>query len=116
MSSTSWNSLLLSNGSIFSTTPMAELGTSASDTDSATAISTPPSSAQRRQARSSSGRNTRSKARGSRAARPVGSAWSASAGPPCWRSSLSASQGVTAKAISSDSSMPMLALMGIGPM
>jgi len=114
MSTTTWNSDLLSKGSIFSTTSPAAGNAS----DAAISAATPTASQRRlRVPRSSSskGRNTRSKAGAMRAARPfLGGACAAPSGRAFIHSR--ASQGVTTKAMASDSSMPMLALMGIGLM
>ena len=111
MSTMTWNSLLLSNGSIFSTTHC----TAASDTDSRIAATIPaPSSTRRRPPRSRSTKGSSSRAK------PEASARSSFPGP--WSAcaplgaSFSASQGVTENATPSEISIPMLALIGIGLM
>ncbi|MDT4833723.1 hypothetical protein FQZ97_673430 [compost metagenome] len=113
MSTTTWYSLLLSKGSIFSTTPTNELGTSARLTDSSSAPPMPAASSQRFLALCSSGVRVRVNVLCSVRVILPG---------PCaaWPSpvfvSLSASQGVTVKAMASEIAMPMLALIGIGLM
>ena len=109
-STMTWNSLLLSNGSIFSTTSW----TAASDTDSRIATTMPmPSASRRRPPRtgSTNGDSSRVNADSSRRSSAPGP-WATA----CFGASLSASQGVITNAIASEISMPMLALIGIGLM
>ena len=114
MSTMTWNSLLLSNGSIFSTTSP----TTGSATDSAISpATTSPSRPRLRPPRrsSSSGRKMRSNSGASLPAKP----WPAALPSSCWCVAFihsRASQGVTTKAMISDSTMPRLALMGMGLM
>ena len=116
ISTTTWNSDLLSNGSILSRTkPVA-----GSATDSAISSATAKPSNTRLRApfsSSSRGRNTPANTGASHAVNPVGG-W----GLPLWVSGglgfiqMRASQGVTTKAMARESSMPMLALIGMGLM
>ena len=112
MSTTSWNSLLLSKGSILSTTPRAVPGSAAIAIDSPKAPTMPAASIQRRLALSSSGISRRWNSHASFGPSPA--SWPTAA----WAGfiSRSANQGVTVKAIISDSAMPRLALIGIGLM
>jgi hypothetical protein len=73
----------------------------------------PPASSQRLRALSSSGIRMRCD---TRCSRPVVAAAPCPAPPACGFISLSASHGVTVKAIASDSAMPSDELIGIGPM
>ena len=111
MSSTTWNSLLLSKGSIFSTTSF----TTARETERKMAASTPRKSFLRAAAplRSSrKGGSTLWKSRSSLPATlPSSAPW-----PPPWASSLAASQGVTMKATAREMAMPREELMGMGLM
>ena len=112
-STTTWNSDLLSNGSIFSTTSF----TPASETEPRISASTAIASSRRLRAACAAVTNrpsARAKKRSSRPAPACGAACAAGAAAPF--SSLRASQGVTMKAIASEMSMPMLALIGIGLM
>ncbi len=114
MSTTTWNSLLLSKGSIFSTT--APSTGSATDTAISPTTARPSRPRLRRPRRSSSsGRKMRSNSGAIQRARPCPAALPLSA----WCVAFihkRASQGVTVNAMASDSSMPMLALMGMGLM
>ena len=112
MSSTTWYSLLLSKGSILSTTPRPELGIMASATDSISATRMPTSNSQRRFELSRKGVRVLVKVFCRALVRREGP-WSAC---PSVLVSLSASQGVTVKAMASEIAMPMLALIGIGLM
>ena len=111
MSTTTWNSDLLSNGSIFITT--AFIGTSSTDSRIATAMAA--HSFQRLRLPRSAFRNgviTRWK---NDARRPA--SLSPDDGALCAAGSRrSASHGVTVNAIASDSSMPIDELIGIGAM
>ncbi|GAB1412569.1 hypothetical protein MASR1M97_13050 [Candidatus Desulfobacillus denitrificans] len=125
MSSTTWNSLLLSKGSIFSTTSC----TRASDTETAMAAKMPIQSL-RRAARSSSRRSIRRRktafnTEGTEDTEiflifSVSSVFSVFSvlKAVCFSlfSSFSASQGVTTKAMASEMNMPIEALMGMGLM
>ncbi|MBV6410511.1 MAG: hypothetical protein GAKPKEKM_01327 [Rhodocyclaceae bacterium] len=128
MSSTTWNSLLLSKGSIFSTTSC----TRASDTETAMAAKM-PSQSLRRAARSSSRRSIKRRktafnTEGTEDTEnteiflifSVPSVFSVFSvlKAVCFSlfSSFSASQGVTTKAMASEMNMPIEALMGIGLM
>ncbi len=109
MSTTTWNSDLLSNGSIFSTTSL----TTVSDTANSNAPSIPSHSLRRAGLPCSLFRNGVRRSRKKRAIlvsrSSLMTAW-------CAPASLCASQGVTMKAMASEISMPMLALIGIGLM
>ena len=114
MSTTSWNSLLLSKGSIFSTTHC----TAAMPTDSISATKMPASSSQRLRALSRKGVSRPAKVRDIALLMRLGACWPCGWSPSvsCGFISLSASQGVTVKAMASDSAMPRLELIGIGLM
>jgi hypothetical protein len=114
MSTTTWNSLLLSNGSIFITTSFS--GTSTTDTTIATPM---PIHSMRRYGLPASSRKkgviTRVKKLASRCdslSAAAGAAWL----PKCLCSRRNASHGVTTNAIASDSSIPIDELIGIGAM
>jgi hypothetical protein len=113
MSTTSWNSLLLSKGSIFSTTHC----TPARPTLSITATTMPTSSSQRFFALSRKGVSSRVNTAARRPGLGAGapSAWP-SPWPACGFISFSASHGVTVKAMASEIAMPRLLLIGIGLM
>ena len=116
MSTTTWNSDLLSNGSILSSTSPA----TGSATEAAISNAMPrPSRPRLRVPRclSSNGRKMRSNSGVILPAMPCGCAALASAISTVTGFIHSrASHGVTTKAIANDSNMPMLALMGMGAM
>ena len=115
MSSTTWNSLLLSKGSIFSTTSC----TTASDTDSTIASNTPNHSLARARppVRGSSSGVMMRRNRASSFCVSLSGAWPPAAAPwPVPLISLPASQGVTTKATASEMNMPIDELIGIGLM
>jgi len=103
MSTTTWNSDLLSNGSIFSTTSF----TPASDAEAAMSARIVTKRPRRQPAEAMNGPRTR---RDTRSRRPDSAAWC------CLPKNFSASHGVTVKAMASEISIPMLALIGIGLM
>jgi hypothetical protein len=112
MSTTTWNSLLLSKGSIFSTTHCTgqahrqrQRGQDAGQQQPALARAVQQGAAARGERR---GRRAPAAGRVGRRGMPGPAA--------CGFISLSASQGVTVKAIASDKAMPRLELMGIGLM
>ena len=114
MSTTTWNSDLLSNGSIFSTTSLqrrerhrSEYQHEDAGVEPARALRRPFAPLEERRRSAAAKQPHRARRRASLAVR------GADAG---LRSSLSASQGVTMNAIASEMSMPMLALIGIGLM
>ncbi len=112
MSSTTWNSLLLSKGSIFMTTSC----TTGSATEAPMSANTASHSIRRLRAAAAGIEHRRHHARKRPSSRFV-----ILSSPPCWWAStffniFCASQGVTTKATTSEMNMPTEALIGMGRM